>query len=158
MILESIAEFTTDLMEFDPTKVIIARTNYMNVNFNDNLILIDMLASNPMGKSSKYNSVTEMMEYQALMKGVVTVTFYGDSSFDNAVKFITMMESEEAINSAYLNDITYRFPTRIQNTGRVNGTTQQEKYEIEMVVHYIHTTARSVLSIETADITFLTNK
>lgn len=158
MILDQIANFATSIMEFDPAKVIIGRTNYVNVNFDDNIILIDMLTSNPMGRSSKYNSTTEIMEYQTLMKGVVTISFYGSLAFDNAAKFITMMESEEAINSAYLNNIAYRFPSRIQNTGRLTGTEQQEKYEVEMIVQYVHITARSVLSIQTAGITFLVNK
>lgn len=157
MILDSIANFTTDLMEFDPTKVIIGRTNYVNVNFDDNIILIDMLTANPMGRASKYNSATETMEYQTLMKGIITISFYGSLAFDNAAKFITMMESEEAIDSAYLNDLTYRFPSRIQNTGRLTGSEQHEKYEIEMIVNYIHNTGRSVLSIATAETTFLVN-
>lgn len=158
MILDQIANFATDLMEFDPAKVIIGRTNYVNVNFDDNIILIDMLTANPIGRASKYNSTTETMEYQSLMKGIITISFYGTLAFDNAAKFITMMESEEALNSAYLNDITYRFPSRIQNTGRLTGSEQHQKYEIEMVVQYVYSTARSVLSIQTAEVTFLVNK
>lgn len=157
MILEQIANFTTDMMEFDPTKVIIGRTNYVNINFDDELILIDMLTSNPIGRSSKYNPTLDSMEYQTLMKGIVTVSFYGDLAFDNAARFITMMESEEAISSAYTNEITYRFPTRIQNLGRLTGTTHNERYEIEMIVQYVQKTIRDKLSIETAEITFLVN-
>lgn len=158
MILDQIANFITDLIQFDPTKVIIAGTNYVNVNFDDNLILIDMLTSNPIGRSSKYNSVTEVMEYQAQMKGVITFSFYGALCFDNAVAFIAMMESEEAINSAYINNISYRFPSRIQNVGRLIGSGQHDMYEIEMVINYVYTSARSVLSIATDQVTFLANK
>lgn len=155
MILDQIANFTTDLMGFDATKVIIGRTNFINVNFEDNIILIDMLTTNPVGRASKYNSVLEKMEYQVLMKGIVTISFYGSDSFNNAAKFITMMESEEAMTSAYTNSITYRFPTRIQNTGELTGTIHHEKYEIEMIVNYVHKTERSVMSIETSELTFL---
>lgn len=98
------------------------------------------------------------MEYQAQMKGVITFSFYGALCFDNAVAFIAMMESEEAINSAYINNISYRFPSRIQNVGRLIGSGQHDMYEIEMVINYVYTSARSVLSIVTDQVTFLANK
>lgn len=158
MILERIAEFITAIVEHNPAKVIIGRTNYVNIDFNDDIILVDMLASTPLGRSNQYDPITETFSYKTLMKATITVSFFGDNALDNAIKAITMLESEEAINSARVNDITYLFPSRIQNTGRLTGSEHNEKYEIEMGVQYVYESLRSVLRVDTAQITFLNDK
>jgi hypothetical protein len=76
---------------------------------------------------------------------------------DNAADFIVLCKSETAIDTAITQGFSYKYPSKMTNTGALTGVQRSEKFEIEMVVFYTHEKAVDTLYIDTAEITYLVN-
>ena len=157
-ILTAIGHFTTSVLSYDPSKIIVGRFNYEQVDFSDDIIIIDNLISLVVGQTETYDGTTETMTYGSSMKSVITLTFYGANSMNNAGDFIVLCRSENAINEAITQGISYRFPSSMTNLGAVTGTQNHNKYQIELTVFYTNEKVIDTMYIDTAEITFLVNK
>lgn len=160
MILDRLANFATDVLSHPPEKVVIENswTNYKQINWHDNIVLVGILGGNPQGTAEIYNPLTEVMEYATTYAGTATFTFYGDDSEDNAFNFIALCKHDRAITSAKENEIVYKLPKTITHIGKVMGSQNQQKYQVEVRVGWTHIKVEPILRIDTAQIEFINDK
>lgn len=162
MILEKMAQFAVDVLLHPADKVIIddqkTLANYKQINWSDNLILVGSLSVQNQGTREIFNPVDETMEYATLLSTVATFTFYGDDSEENMLHFIALCKSQRAIESAKRNGFVYKFPKTGTRIGKVIGSQNQEKFQVEVRVAWMESATIDTLRIDTADIQFLVNK
>lgn len=160
MILDALANFATDVLLHPAEKVIIENSwkNYKQINWSDNIILVGMISKKVQGTSEIFNPINESIEYVSNYTGIATFTFYGDESEDNALHFVPLCKAERSIQSAKENYFTYKLPKTVTHIGKVVGSQNQHKYQIEMMVAWSESATVETLRIDTADIQFLVNK
>lgn len=160
MILDKLANFATDVLLHPVEKVIIENswTNYKQINWSDNIILVGMVSKRAQGTSEVFNPIDESIEYVTNYTGTATFTFYGDNSEDNALHFVPLCKAQRSIESANVNEFVYKLPTTVTHIGKVIGSQNQHKYQIEMRVSWNESATVDTLRIDTADIQFLVNK
>lgn len=160
MILDALANFATDVLLHPAEKVIIENswTSYKQINWTDNIILVGMVSKGSIGTSEVFNPIDESIEYVTHYTGTATFTFYGDESEDNALHFVPLCKAERSIQSAKENEFTYKLPTTVTHIGKVIGSQNQHKYQIEMRVAWNESAAVDTLRIDTAETQFLINK
>lgn len=155
MILTKIAQYVSDL-GFD--NIILGRLNYNNIDFNNDLIVVDTLAINMLGSSDAYDGDTEVIAYATKYKGVFTVNFYGDNADTNASDFINKCRSQSGYDSEVSNGITVYKPTTITDLRTQEGTQYFNRYEVELTVMYFISTDIDTLRIDTANVEIINDK
>ena len=156
-ILTAIANFVMATLSHDPAKIIVGRANYEMIDFSDDIIIIDNLITSVVGQTDTYDRINENMSYGINTKSIITITFYGDDALTNASDFIALCKSEVANDTAFIQGFSYKYPSKMTNTGILTGTQRSEKYEVEMAIYYTHEKKIDTLSIETAELSFLVN-
>lgn len=155
MILDKIHAFTVGLMGFNDQKVIQARYNVPNLNYKDDLILIDTLVTTQIGSTDNFDGVSENMEYSTQYKGVFTFDFYGSNAYDNVHKFANMLKSLDCFNLARENEISIYHASRITDLKNLQGSHNYERYQIEVSIMYFVKTDVATLRIDTAQTEFI---
>lgn len=150
-ILVTVADFITLLSGLDASKVIIARENYLKVNFNDDIIVIDSLVNTPINRSNKYNGETEEMNYTIYYSSQMTIDFYGTNALTNANKVIALFNSQAAHEFKRDNNIEIFHNKNLTNLKELQGKTTYDRFQLEVVVKYNEAyTETGVLRIDTA--------
>lgn len=135
-VLVSLANITKDMMNYDPTLMIIGRDNATQENFSKNYIVFDTLASNPVSKKREYDPELERELFTTTMQGTFTVEFYGSNARQNHINFINLLGSQESRYSQLQNDITIFNPNSSNNRKMQTNSRFYERYEVEVIVQY----------------------
>lgn len=155
--LIAVAGFATALTEVNASKVIIARENYLETDFNNDIILVDMLSASPIGRSDGFNGDAESITYTVKYKAVFTLDFYGTQGLDNANKFIARLNSQTAYEFKRDNDIEVFHNTNILNIKQIQGKSNYDRFQVEIMVKYSQQFTEAVLRIDTAEYTIISN-
>lgn len=158
MILDRIHAYVVGLMEFNAQKVIQARYNVENVNYKDDLILIDVLSTAPTGSSNIYDGTLESMKYATQYKGIFTFDFYGTNAYANAYKFSNLLKSQSSFELASDNLLSIYHASTVTDLKNLQGAKFYERYQIEVSIMYFEDTDVATLRIDTAQTDFINDK
>jgi len=156
-ILKTLGDFVKEILTYDESKIIIARTDYIGVDFNDDIIVIDMLNASPVGRSNSFDGDNEKMDYVVKNKAVFTIDFYGESALLNGNTFIARLNSQLAYEFARDNQIEVYHNTSLINIKKLQGKTTYDRYQVEIMVKYSEQLQDDVRRIDTAEYTIITN-
>ena len=156
-ILNKVASFVTAVTELDADKVIIARGNYLKTDFNDDIVVVDMLISTPAGRSNDFNGEDEKLTYMVRNKATFTLDFFGTNALTNANKFIARLNSQQAYEFKRDNQIEVFHNTVLTNVKKIQGKTVYDRYQVEIMVKYSEQFTEDVLRIDTVEYTIVTN-
>lgn len=158
MILIKLANYVTELMTFDETKVLIGRENATRDNFSQNYIVIDTLA--PAGNLSNgrdYNYTTEKEKLNTVQKGSFTLEFYGTAAYSNCNKFVNLQSSQQGKDIQKTHGITCYKASTINNLKQLAGNKYFDRYEIEVMVLYNDSFEIDTLRIEEIPTMYVTD-
>jgi len=157
-ILIKLADFVSVITGLDPDKVILARANYLQADFNDDIALVDFLSSPAIARSDNYNGTTEQLTYRTYYKATFTVDFFGTNAHTNINKFAARLGSQEASEFKRDNDFEVFFNNNILNVKNIQGKTVYNRFQLEIMLKYSEEFTDDVLRIDTAQIVVNTNE
>ena len=156
-ILIKLANFVSIVSGLTTDKVIIARSNYLQSDFTEDIALIDILTSQAVGRTSEYIGDTEKLTYRAHYKSTVTIDFFGINSYVNINKFVARLASQDASEFKRDNLLEVFFNKNILNLKNIQGKTIYNRYQLEIMVKYYTDFTDDVLRLDTVDLTVNTN-
>lgn len=156
IILDKLANFTKDLLQYDEKKIIISRTNFDRMDTTDDLIVIDNILSTPIANSISYDGENQIIS--TVFVGDFQILFYGVDALQNAIAWQNMLLSQLAVDLKSELGI-HIFNTTTHNNLRIeDGTNYDELYQCDFKVRYCESTTISVDPIDNAELTFLNDK
>lgn len=148
MILIKLADYVTDLMDFDETKVIVGRENAAQETFANDYIVVDTLATVPTSHSREYDWDLEKENRTTSLQGTFTFEFYGPNAETNAYKFVNIVSSQKGKDLQKTNGITLYRPSSVNNLKQLAGNKYFDRIEIEIIVQYNQSFEIDTLRIE----------
>lgn len=156
MILDKLANYITELMAFDETKILIGRENATQDNFSQDYIVVDILApATNISNGRDYNSDTEKEKLNTTQLGSFTLEFYGTNGYTNVNKFINLQLSQQGKDLQKLHDLTVYRASSINNLKQVIGNKHFDRYEIEVMVLYNESLEIDTLRIEEIPVEYI---
>ena len=151
MINVLVANYVKDVLQFDETKIIIGRLNFIQDNYSTDRIYIDTLAPRQnLGSSEKFDDVLEKMKYVTTFKQVFTIDFIGENLDTNVNDFINLQNSERAILASEQNSIRVLLSNNINNVKDLKGKIYYNRTQLEIMVTFSEETQIDVPRFDTA--------
>ena len=158
MILIDLANYVTELLNYDETKILVGRENATQKTFEDDYIVIDTLSpAQNLTTLKKYDGVNETLNITNILKGTFTLEFYGKDAYMNVYKFLAMQNSQLAKDLEKKYQIMVGKGENINNTKQQAGGRYYNRYEVEVVIQYDETLQIEALRIEEIPRAFLEN-
>lgn len=159
MSLEKFALLTKDLFDGNITTVL-ARSNYKIDDFTEDNIIVDSLTpAQPLGNIESFDDVNEIYNYGTKLQMTCTVDFYGNNAEANAFRYMALLRSQKATELKSQYSLNVFNPTGVTKLNELIGTTQYNRYQIELNISYIHTEEIDTLRIdEVGDMEYLIEK
>ena len=152
MINIQIANYVQSLMNDENLIIIVGRENYENIDFNQDIILIDSLTpARNVSALDSYDGLNEKETFTTYFNQLFTFDFYGNNAYTNANKFIALLRSEKA--SWYLkdNNISMLNSNSIIDLKDLLGTDYTNRYQVEVSVNYFVNVAIDTLRIDSVE-------
>jgi len=140
MILERIADYITELMDFDSSRVLIGRENATVDVFTNDYIVIDNLSpAIPITTVRNFDSKKEVEKFSVLYSAKFTFEFYGENAYSNMYKFLALQNSQKAkdLQKKYILTVFKAYSTN--NLKQIVGNKYYERYEVEITIQYWET-------------------
>lgn len=150
MIKIQVADFTKALMNDENLIIIIGRENFENVDFTQDIIVIDSLTvAKNISVTDSYNGTDEIQTFTTCFNQLFTLDFYGDNAYSNANKFIALLKSEKA--NWYLKDynLSMMNANSLIDLKDLLGTDYTNRYQVEVSVNYFVNVDIETLRIDT---------
>lgn len=150
MINIQVADFTKALMNDNNLIIILGRENFENVDFTQDIILIDSLTvAKNISAIDSYNGTSEIQTFTTYFNQLFTLDFYGDNAYTNANKFVALLRSEKA--NWYLKNYSLSMlnANSIIDLKELLGTDYTNRYQVEVSVNYFVNVDISTLKIDT---------
>jgi len=157
-ILVTVADFVVAVTGLDDDEVIIGRENYLEIDFNTNIIIVDGLLFTPIGRTNNYDGTEEELNYSVRNKVICTLDFYGTNALTNANKFFARLDSQEAYEFKRDNQIEVFHNTSLTNVKELQGISTYERWQVEIMVKYTEQFTDDVLRIDTLQYQLYSNK
>lgn len=155
MITDLLAEYVTDLLEFNGSLVVIGRENAIKVDSLKNYIIVDELFSVPDARTPSYDGVAEELEHNIVMRGDFTIDFHGEDARANAAKFQVLQNSQTSKDLQRSLGITVFHATAFRDLKSLEGSQYKSRYQIELKLLYNETQIVDTLRIDTAQTTLI---
>lgn len=147
-------KYVRDLLgQPEPDVMTLGRENAPRGNTNDLQIVVDTLApAQILGDSSTFDGVAESMQFSALYQSVMTVDFYGNGAYAEAVRFIGLNRSQAAADLKHDLCIDVGVPSQIQDLKYLSGKQYSERYQVELTLTHSFVTDVATKRIDTAQL------
>lgn len=155
MITDLLAEYTRDLLTFNPSLIVIGRENAIKDNSVKNYIVIDELFSVPDSRSPSYDGDEEEQELTIVMKGDFTIDFHGEDARANAAKFQVLQGGQNSRELQRDLGITVFHASAFRDLKSLEGSQYKDRYQIEIKLQYNETQTVETLRIDTAQTTLI---
>ena len=152
MINIQIADFTKALMNDEELIIILGRENFENVDFTQDIILIDSLTvAKNISSTDSYNGTDEIQTFTTYFNQLFTLDFYGNNAYTNANKFIALLRSEKA--NWYLKDYNLSMlnANSLIDLKDLLGTDYTNRYQVEVNVNYFVNVDIDTLRIDSVE-------
>ena len=156
-ILKKLGSFVSVVSGLAADKVILARSNYLQSDFTDNIALVDFLTSPTIARTNKFNGTGEELTYRTYYKAQFTVDFYGTDALTNANKFIARLASQVAAEHKRDNELEVFYSKNLTNLKNIQGKTIYNRFQLEIMVKYSLEFTEEVKRMDTVKLTVNTN-
>lgn len=151
MINVLVANYVRDVLQFNETKIVLGRLNFIQDNYTTDRIYIDTLAPRQnLGSNEKFDDVLEKMKYITTFKQVFTIDFIGENLDTNVNDFINLQNSERAILASEENSIRVLLSNNINNVKDLKGKIYYNRTQLEIMVTFSEQTEIDVPRFDTA--------
>lgn len=147
--LKILGDYLTYLLEFDPTKIIIGRENYNKLNTNESFIIIDYLASTPLGNFNAFDGDVEEINISTLTRFRVTILTVGDNASENINKIELLIKSQRSLDSQSDLNLRIGYSLGVKNLRELNGSIFIDRFEMELNVDIIKSLSVCTKRIDT---------
>lgn len=159
MIDIKIAKYVTDVLLFDPSKVIISRENFVLNDLIDNKIFIDTIANRlNLGSNEIFDGTNENMTYATTYKQIFTIDFIGSNAETNVNDFLNLQNSERAYTSSKNESISVLIGNNINKIKDQKGKEYYNRYQVEVMVYFYEQTQISQDRFDEAQTVYLIDK
>jgi hypothetical protein len=150
--------YIRDLLDYSESLIKFGRDNAELENTDINYIVVDELASVPMGGAEQFDGVLESMSYGRAMVGGFTINFYGTNAYINSRKYQLLQGSQKSYELQRDLKIAVYHSSNVADLRYLGGTQYSNRYEIELKVGYYETADVDTLRIDTLELDVLNNK
>jgi hypothetical protein len=152
--LTLLGQFVRDLLAQPESDVVqIGRENFRRDDFLALQIVIDSIgASTMVGSSEDYDSTNEVMKYSQVWKMPCIVNFYGTSSFQEAVKFSALVQSQAGYELQRDAGLSVFEVGALNDLRFLSGEQYSERYELELNIRFTIAEDVSTLRIDEAQV------
>ena len=157
-VLIQIAIYVRDLISHSESLIKFGRDNAEFTDTELDYIVVDELASVPVGGDEKFDGTLEVMEYGRSMVGGFTVNFYGTNAYTNAKKYLLLARSQKSYELQRDLAVSIYHSNNITDLKFLGGTQYSNRYEVEMMVQYYESAKVETLRIDTVEIDVLNDK
>lgn len=158
-IKEKVAQYVTGLLSVDADTVIIGRESLERIDFDSDFIIVDALALGiPVGRAESFDGDTEKQTFNARFNGTFTLDFYGCNAYDTAYKLILLQASQANFELSRDIGLTVNYVSNITDLRSVEGSQQNNRIQVEMMVAYEEQVIIDTLRIDEAQLEFLNDK
>ena len=156
-LLIKMAILIRDLLAWQESKIRIGRENFEQVNFNDDMIIVDQLGDSSRASGDEnFDGVTEVMSYTDKYKTTVTIDCLGDGAYDNANRLAGLLKSQAAFDKKMTLGFTVYRVSSIADIKRLTGQQYGNRVQMSVIAEDDRTVDVATLRIDTAQLTILT--
>lgn len=152
--LTLLGQFVRDLLAQPEGSVVqIGRENFRRDDFLSLQIVIDSIGSSSMvGTSEDYDSTAEVMKYSQAWKMPCVVNFYGTNSFQEAVKFSALIQSQSGYELQRDAGLSVFEVGALNDLRFLSGEQYSSRYELALSIRFTITEDVSTLRIDEAQV------
>jgi len=155
--LKQLAIFIRDLLVYDENLIRLGRQNFEREQFETGYIVVDGLGADlRVSSGNSYNGNTEVQTIGSRFQKPCTINFYGSLAYETAMNFILMAASQKSHELQVAQGITVYAAINLTDVKSLTGQQYGENIELQLNLQYNQTLELSVLSIETAQFSILT--
>lgn len=156
--LKQLALYTRDLLGVSESQIKFGRSNHDQLNFSENIIVIDSL-SQPIniGSQKKYDGSTELKSITKTVLQEFIINFYGNDALANAQIWSTLNESQAARNLSHTHQISPKKASGITDLRKLAGASYTERFELNVSATYNITNEAELLRIDSSQIDIITD-
>ncbi len=155
---QRLAIYVRDLLQQPEGSVVqVGRDNMKRDDFNALQIVIDQISPAVLESSSNsYDSDTEEQSFYSTFKTPMTIDFFGDIGYTEAVKFTALKNSQRGYELQRDSGLTVYNVGQITDVKLLAGSEYSGRFQIELHIKYTETTTIETLCINSASGTILT--
>lgn len=154
--LVAVRNFVLQLLQLDPSQVILGRMGYDIQDFSADLIVVDAIAITALGYSDSVDLVSEISTFATLERYSCTLDIYGSNCYMLASRFRNLLRSQQAKEIQEFLKISIKHVTSMQDLKELAGTEYSDRVQVLFNTDIISSGTISTLRIDSADdITFL---
>ncbi len=150
--LKLLGDYIKDLIYFDSTKIIIGRENFTKLNTNDSFIILDYLASTPLGGLNEFDGLDEKISISTLTRFRVTILTVGDNASDNINDIELRIKSQQSLELQENLKISVGHSLGVRNLKELSGSIYTDTFEMELNVDITKNVDIDTLRIDKAQI------
>lgn len=147
--LKLLGDFLTALLDFDPTKIIIGRENFLKLDTNNSFIILDYLASTPLGGFKEFDGEAEKISIGTLTRFRITILTIGDNASDNINNIELLIKSQKSLELQSDLGIRVGNSLGIRNLKELHGSIFTDTFEMELNLDTIKEVEIDTLRIDT---------
>ncbi len=154
---QRLAIYVRDLLQQPEGDVVqIGRDNMNREDFNALQIVIDQISPAALESSSKsYDSDLEEQTFYSTFKTPMTIDFFGDDGYMEALKFTALKNSQIGYEIQRDSGITVYNVGQITDVKLLAGSEYSGRFQIELNIRYTEKLTIETLCIESASATIL---
>lgn len=153
---KQLALFIRDLLVLPESVINIGRENFDREDFTALQIVVDTLGqATPLSKNESFDGVAEEIEYAQQWQAPCTVDFYGDGAFEEATKFLLLVQSQASYELQRDNGISIYHSSALTDVKSLTGEQYSERYQLALNVQYTISAKVDTLRIDTAQVTII---
>jgi len=139
--------------------IIVGRENFDRIDTSKSFIIVDNLdPGSPIGTNYDYDGDIEEENFSIPVLGVFTIDFYGTNALTNAKAFIVKQRGQLSLELQRDLKITVFHTLRITNLKSIDGSTYNDRRQIEVNVQYNEELTVDTLRIDTAAVNIINDK
>ena len=147
------AMYVRDLLTHPEDEILIGRLGEDIEDFTIDYIGVDSLgAAQRMASGETFDNVDEIMTYAQQWQAPVTLSFYGDNAYSNAVRFGLLIQSQASFELQQSLGIAVYQTSQMTDVKTLTGQQYGNRYEIALNIMYSVSADVDTLRIETAQI------
>ena len=157
MSTKNLAKYVRDLMGLSLADIEIGRDNFNRTDFSSTLVVVDEIASVPIGKTSKFDGDNEQIVTIIKWKGDFTLDFFGDNAASLVSSFMLLNEGEDAYTLQRDMGISVYTGSTRSDLKNLTGSQYSPDYQLEIKLEYNESITVPTLRIDTAETELITN-
>lgn len=147
--LKILGDYLTALLNFNPDNIIIGRENFTKLDTNENFIIIDYLASTPLGNFNAFDGDAEKISIGTLTRFRITILTIGDNASDNINNIELLIKSQKSLELQSALNLRVGHSLSVRNLKELSGSIFTDTFEMELNVDITKSADIDTLRIDT---------